>query len=45
MKSTTVAFDLAKSVFHLAVADASWKIVETHRQARAPLVPKSMPRK
>lgn len=34
MKSTTVAVDLAKSVFQLAVADASWKIIETHRLTR-----------
>lgn len=31
MKFTTVAVDLAKSVFQLAVADASWKVIETHR--------------
>jgi hypothetical protein len=30
-KSTTVAVDLAKSVFQLAVADASWKVIETQR--------------
>jgi len=35
MKSTTVAVDLAKSVFQLAVADASWKVVETHRLTRS----------
>ena len=31
MNATTVAVDLAKSVFQLAVADASWRMVETHR--------------
>lgn len=35
MNTTTVAVDLAKSVFQLAVADASWKVVETHRLTRA----------
>ena len=34
MNATTVAVDLAKSVFQLAVADASWKVVETHRLTR-----------
>lgn len=34
MHATTVAVDLAKSVFQLAVADASWRIVETHRLTR-----------
>lgn len=29
--STTVAVDLAKSVFQLAVADGAWKVVESHR--------------
>ena len=33
--STTVAVDLAKSVFQLAVADASWKVVESHRLTRS----------
>jgi hypothetical protein len=28
MNSTTVAVDLAKSVFQLAVADSSWKIAD-----------------
>ena len=27
MNATTVAVDLAKSVFQLAVADASWKVI------------------
>lgn len=31
MYATTVAVDLAKSVFQLAVADASWHLVEIHR--------------
>jgi transposase len=35
MKSTTVAVDLAKSVFQLAVADATWKVIETHRLTRS----------
>lgn len=35
MNATTVAVDLAKSVFQLAVADAHWKIVETHRLTRS----------
>jgi len=35
MKSTTVAVDLAKSVFQLAVADASWKVIESHRLTRS----------
>ena len=34
MNATTVAVDLAKSVFQLAVADASWRVVETHRLSR-----------
>ena len=34
MNATTVAVDLAKSVFQLAVADASWRVVETHRLTR-----------
>ncbi len=37
MNATTVAVDLAKSVFQLAVADASWRIIETHRLTRAQL--------
>lgn len=32
---TTVAVDLAKSVFQLAVADASWKVTESHRLTRS----------
>src|SRR3569832_1253429 len=34
-KKSTVAIDLAKSVFQLAVADASWKGIETHRLTRS----------
>jgi transposase len=35
MHTTTVAVDLAKSVFQLAVADASWRIIEQHRLTRS----------
>jgi transposase len=35
MNTTTVAVDLAKSVFQLAVSDASWKVLETHRLTRS----------
>lgn len=35
MKSATVAVDLAKSVSQLAVADASWKVIATHRLTRS----------
>ncbi|HYD78552.1 MAG TPA: IS110 family transposase [Paucimonas sp.] len=35
MHTTTVAVDLAKSVFQLAVADASWRVIEQHRLTRA----------
>ncbi|MGA7179493.1 MAG: hypothetical protein WBX11_07920 [Thiobacillaceae bacterium] len=31
MNATTVAVDLAKSVFQLAAADSLWKVIETHR--------------
>lgn len=34
MHATTVAVDLAKSVFQLAVADDNWKVVENHRLTR-----------
>ena len=34
MNTTTVAVDLAKSVFQLAVADPSWKVIESHRLTR-----------
>jgi hypothetical protein len=33
--STTVAVDLAKNVFEVAVADGGWRIVERHRLNRA----------
>jgi len=35
MNATTVAVDLAKNVFEVAVADAHWKIVERTRLTRA----------
>jgi transposase len=35
MNATTVAVDLAKSVFQLAVADGSWRVVERARLTRA----------
>ena len=35
MNATTVAVDLAKSVFQLAVADGSWKVIESHRLSRS----------
>jgi transposase len=35
MNATTVAVDLAKNVFEIAVADAHWKIVERTRLTRA----------
>jgi len=34
MNATTVAVDLAKSVFQLAVADVSWRVTEKHRLTR-----------
>ena len=34
MNATTVAVDLAKSVFQLSVADEHWRIVETQRLTR-----------
>ena len=34
MNATTVAVDLAKSVFQLAEADDQWRIVRTHRLTR-----------
>ena len=34
MNATTVAVDLAKSVFQLAVADEHWRVIETHRLTR-----------
>jgi transposase len=35
MNTTTVAVDLAKSVFQVAVADASWRVIEQHRLTRS----------
>lgn len=35
MHTTTVAVDLAKSVFQLAVADAHWRVTEQHRLSRS----------
>jgi hypothetical protein len=40
MNATTVAVDLAKSVFQLAVADATWRIAEqsfVRIKSKAPL--------
>lgn len=34
MNATTVAVDLAKSVFQLAVADEHWRVIQTHRLTR-----------
>jgi transposase len=34
MNATTVAVDLAKNVFELAVADEHWKVIERHRLTR-----------
>ena len=34
MNATTVAVDLAKSVFQLAVADDHWRVVKTQRLSR-----------
>lgn len=34
MHATTVAVDLAKSVFQLAVADAQWRVVEAQLLTR-----------
>ena len=34
MNATTVAVDLAKSVFQVAVADSAWKVIESHRLSR-----------
>jgi transposase len=35
MNTTTVAVDLAKSVFQLAVADAAWHVTDKHRLTRS----------
>lgn len=34
MNATTVAVDLAKHVFQVAVADSNWRVIETHRLTR-----------
>ena len=34
MNAATVAVDLAKSVFQIAVADANWMPIEAHRLTR-----------
>lgn len=34
MNATTVAVDLAKNVYQLAVADVTWRIMERHRLTR-----------
>ena len=35
MHATTVAVDLAKSVFQLVVADEHWRVIETQRPTRS----------
>lgn len=35
MHATTVAVDLAKSVFQLAVANGDWQVIESHRLTRS----------
>jgi transposase len=35
MNATTVAVDLAKNVYQLAVADGSWRVIQKHRLTRA----------
>ena len=35
MHATTVAVDLAKSVFQIAIADAHWKVIEQQRLTRS----------
>jgi transposase len=35
MNATTVAVDLAKSVFQVAVADGNWRVIEQARLTRA----------
>lgn len=37
-RTTTIAVDLAKSVFQVAVADAQWRVVGRHRLSRAQLL-------
>ena len=38
MNTTTVAIDLAKDVFQLAVADSAWRVVQTARLLRIQLI-------
>ena len=33
--SMTIAVDLAKTVFEIAIADSDWRIVERHRLSRS----------
>lgn len=35
MQTTTIAVDLGKNVFEIAVADESWRVTERHRLSRA----------
>lgn len=35
MNPTTVAVDLAKNVYQLAVAEANWRVIERHRLTRS----------
>ena len=35
MNATTVAVNLAKSVFQLAVADSFWRVIESQRLTRS----------
>src|SRR6185503_7078161 len=37
-RTTTIAVDLAKSVFQVAVADAQWRVVSRHRFSRGQLL-------
>src|SRR4029453_10269967 len=38
MNRTTIAVDLAKNVFQVAVADADWRVVSRHRLSRGQLL-------
>ena len=40
MNATTVAVDLAKNVFEIALADVRWKILERARLTRAQFEPR-----
>ncbi len=35
MEATTIAVDLGKTIFEIAVADESWQVVERHRLTRS----------